>query len=103
MIKDPRLLRVDPTRLKVKNDHGIDTTVFANDQVPVESGAVDELVGMLALRDTVERLATGDPHFFSSAPELTKVAVPRLPQGRRHPYWYRHGHQGLCRAPGYRQ
>src|SRR4051812_20647348 len=75
MTKDPRLVRVDSTRLKVANPQGGDATLFANDQVPVESGAVDELVGMVALRDTVERLAENDPKFFESPPELKKVAV----------------------------
>jgi len=73
--KDPRLVRIDPTRLKVSNPQGVDATLFANEQVPVESAAVDELVGVVALRETVERLAENDPHFFESPPELTKVAV----------------------------
>jgi RNA-splicing ligase RtcB len=53
MVKDPRLVRLDATRLKVHNDQGVDATLFANEQVPVESGAVDELVQMR--RDIVEK------------------------------------------------
>ena len=73
--KDPRLVRIDATRLKVSNPQGVDATLFANEQVPIESTAVDELVGVVALRETVERLAKNDPQFFEAPPELKKVAV----------------------------
>jgi hypothetical protein len=35
MIKDPRLIRLDATRLKIVNDQDVDATLFANEQVPV--------------------------------------------------------------------
>ena len=60
MSHDPRLTRLDATRLKVANDHGVDATLFAREDVPIESAAVDELVGVLALRQTVERIADRD-------------------------------------------
>ena len=75
MRPDPRLTRLDPTRLKVENDRGVDATLFANEQVPVESAAVEELIGVMGLRDTVEQLAENDSQFFEVKPELMKVAV----------------------------
>jgi tRNA-splicing ligase RtcB len=59
----------------VVNDHDVDATLFANERVPVESGAVDELVGMVALRDTVETLAQHDSGYFDAPPSIRKVAV----------------------------
>ena len=75
MAKDPRLVRLDSTRLKVVNRPGVDVTLFANEQVPVESSAVDELVAVTGLRHTVEELAEHDPKFFDRPPEMTKVSV----------------------------
>ncbi len=75
MTKDPRLLRIDSTRLKIINDQDVDATLFANEQVPVESAAVDELIGMVQLRETVEQLAANDARYFDAPPEIKKVAV----------------------------
>jgi tRNA-splicing ligase RtcB len=75
MTKDPRLVRLDANRLSVRNDPGVDATLFANADVPVESGAVDELVGVMGLSDTVGRLAGRDPSYFDGEPSLRKVAV----------------------------
>ncbi|HET6251062.1 MAG TPA: RtcB family protein [Tepidisphaeraceae bacterium] len=74
-MKDSRLIRLDATRLKIANDQNVDATLFANEQVPVESGAVDELVGMIGLADTVDRLAKNDAGFFDRTPEISKIAV----------------------------
>ncbi|MDB5357838.1 MAG: hypothetical protein JWN24_4291 [Phycisphaerales bacterium] len=75
MIKDPRLIRLDATRLKIVNDQHVDATLFVNEQVPVESTAVDELVGLVDLQETTERLAENDPKFFDEPPILKKIAV----------------------------
>ncbi len=61
MPTDPRLSRLDETRVRVNNPHGVETTLFANDQVPVESAAVTELVELLALQDTVRQVAQAAP------------------------------------------
>jgi RNA-splicing ligase RtcB len=42
MTNDPRLVRLDDTRLKVVNNAGVDATLFANEPVPVECSAVDK-------------------------------------------------------------
>lgn len=57
MPHDPRLTRLDATRLRVKNPHGVDAVLFANEQVPVEAAAVTELIEFLDLQKTVERIA----------------------------------------------
>ncbi|MFO0841230.1 MAG: RtcB family protein [Gemmataceae bacterium] len=75
MPNDSRLERLDPTRLRVVNDLGIDATLFADEQVPVEAAAVNELLGMLRLRETVERFADASPGSFDTPPAIDRVAV----------------------------
>src|SRR5947209_5916320 len=75
MPSDPRLSRLDPTRLQVVNDLGIDATLFATEQVPVESAAVNELLDMLQLQKTVERVAEKSPSSFDQPPQIERVAV----------------------------
>jgi len=71
----PRLRRVDDTRLAVDNPHGIDATLFARDDVPVEPAAVDELLSLLDVRDTVTRMAEAQPDAFDDEPAIPRVAV----------------------------
>lgn len=75
MPHDPRLRRIDATRLQVVNDFGVPATLFANEQVPVESSAVDELLNVVAVQRTVQRLAEHDPRYFEATPALRQVAV----------------------------
>jgi tRNA-splicing ligase RtcB (3'-phosphate/5'-hydroxy nucleic acid ligase) len=72
---DNRLERITETQVRVVNLHGVDATVFANREVPIETAAVDELLGMLGLSETVERMAKVDPSGFSTAPAVEKVAI----------------------------
>ena len=75
MPADPRLTRLDAARVRVNNPHGVETTLFANERVPVESGAVTELVELLALRDTVQQVAEAAPDSFDRDPDIVRVAV----------------------------
>jgi len=75
MKADPRLSRIDSCRVAIANRHGIDATLFANTEVPVELAAVDELVTMLDLAETVDRFASLEPESFDVPPEIEKVAV----------------------------
>src|SRR4051794_7939824 len=75
MPSDPRLCRLDATRLRVVNDLGIDATLFATEQVPVESAAVNELLDMLQLQKTVERVAAKSPASFDQPPQIERVAI----------------------------
>jgi tRNA-splicing ligase RtcB len=71
----PHLSRLDDTRLKIDNPHGIDATLFARDDVPIQPAAVDELLGLLEVRTTVERLAEVQPDAFDGIPDIPQVAV----------------------------
>lgn len=72
---DPRLTRTDPNRVRIENPYGIDAVLFANPSVPVEPAAVDELVGMLDISQTVERFASASPESFAEDPRVERVAV----------------------------
>lgn len=75
MFLDNRLTRLDATRVRVNNKYGIDATLFAKEQVPVESAAVTELLELLDLHETVERVAERTPDAFDQPPAITQVAV----------------------------
>ncbi len=75
MALDSRLTRVDATRVQIDNPHGIDAVLFANDQVPVESAAVTELLELLDLQQTVERFADTCPEGFDVPPAIKQVAI----------------------------
>lgn len=75
MANDSRLTRLDPNRLQVNNDYGVNAVLFANDQVPVEGAAVTELIEFLDLQQTVERVAEVSPDSFDEPPAITQVAV----------------------------
>lgn len=72
---DPRLTRLDGSRVQIANPHHIDAVLFANEQVPVESQAVTELLEMLELQQTVERFAECSPESFEQPPCIKQVAV----------------------------
>lgn len=75
MIPDPRLRRLDATRLRVDNPYGIDAVLFANERVPVEAAAVSELLELLTLQETVEQVARAAPGSFDETPAIRQVAV----------------------------
>lgn len=72
---DPRLHRIDATRVRIDNPHGVDATLFANADVPVETAAVDELSTMLDLEATARAFAEHSPECFDREPEVLRVAV----------------------------
>ena len=72
---DSRLHRLDANRLRVVNAQRVETTLFANDDVPIERVAVTELLTMLQLRETVERMADASPESFDGDPVIDRVAV----------------------------
>lgn len=74
-MKDKRLTRLDPTRWRIENPFGVEAALFANDDVPVESSAVQELLELLELQADTQQLSTAVPEYFPVAPELTQVAV----------------------------
>jgi tRNA-splicing ligase RtcB len=75
MPTDSRLERLDANRLRVINAQRVEATLFANEDVPVEKVAVAELLTMLQLRETVERMAETAPESFDTSPSIDRVAV----------------------------
>jgi len=75
MFSDKRLSRISNTTISVSNKYNIDTTIFANDDVPVETAAVDELVKLLDLQDTIDRYYKVSPESFNDYPEIKKVIL----------------------------
>lgn len=71
----PRLTRLDATRFRIDNPHGIDAVLFAGEQVPVETAAVSELLDVLQLQQTVEQFADASPASFEQPPHITQVAI----------------------------
>ena len=81
MPTDSRLERLDANRLRVINAQHVEATLFANEDVPVEKAAVAELLTMLQLRETVERMAETAPESFDTSPSIDRVAVtPDFPK-----------------------
>ena len=64
---DYRLRRLDANRLELPNDRGIPVRIFANDGVPIERAAVDELLGLLELQETIARMLLAAPELFETA------------------------------------
>jgi tRNA-splicing ligase RtcB len=76
--QDPRLVRVDDDWLRLPNRWDIPVDICAGVDVPIEGGAVDEILTVLETADTLERLADTTGH--SSA--ITNVALtPDLHKG----------------------
>ncbi|MEM7134346.1 MAG: RtcB family protein [Chloroflexota bacterium] len=72
---DPRLSRVDKNRVQISNAYDIDATLFANEEVPVDSASVTELIELLELKQTVEQIADCLPGYFDSSPHISNVAL----------------------------
>lgn len=60
--------RVDATRLRIDNPQGVPITLFANDDIPVDAGAVEELLAFVSLQETLDTLA-GIASFWGAPPE----------------------------------
>ena len=72
---DPRLTRLDASRVRIESPHGIDATLFASEAVPVEAAAVDELTSMLDVDRTSREFAAHSPECFDGEPAVVRVAV----------------------------
>jgi tRNA-splicing ligase RtcB len=75
MIIDSRLTRIDKNRISIKSPYGIDATLFANDSVPVDSASITELIKLLELKSTIERVAENSPDSFDHFPKISNVAL----------------------------
>ncbi len=75
MAIDSRLIRIDENRINISNPYGIDAGLFANEDVPVDSSSVTELIELLELKNTVERVAETSPDSFDNSPIISKVVL----------------------------
>jgi tRNA-splicing ligase RtcB len=65
--QDSRLTRVSDYELEFPNRWGIPTRVFANEEIPLERVAVDELESVLQIQETVDRLQEKAPDFLGAS------------------------------------
>ena len=72
---DDRLTRVDAQTLRVNHPSQIPISLFANQHVPLERQALDELWQMLELSETLERWYGVAPDDFARQPQITRVAL----------------------------
>jgi len=75
--QDDRLKRVSSCELGFPNRWGIPTRVFANEEIPLERVAVDELESVLQIQETVDLLRQKSPQFFGpdDDPAVTEVVL----------------------------
>ena len=69
------LIRKNTNVLEPDKDLGFPVRVFANDQVQIERGAVQELDQALTLAKTVDQLNSAHPDWFDAPPRIVDVAV----------------------------
>jgi tRNA-splicing ligase RtcB len=101
MTIDSRLSRIDSNRLSISNPYGIDATLFANEGVPVDSSSVSELVELLELKSTIEKVAENSPGSFDRDPKITHVALtPDFHKGKGIPVGTVLVTQGFYRSAG---
>ena len=76
-ITDQRLERVADQWLRLPNARGIPVEVCAGPGVPVEPAAIDELLALLELSDSLERLAEAAPARFehTGPPRIERVVL----------------------------
>jgi hypothetical protein len=55
-MQDKRLLCMDPSQLRLRIEPELRVRLFANEQVQIESAAVDELLFVLDTQETLGRL-----------------------------------------------
>src|SRR5690349_20704765 len=64
--------RVDETRLTVDNPQGVPVTLFANRDVPVQLDAIEQLLDLVSIQETVEQLV---PFWGNDARSLRRVVL----------------------------
>ncbi len=70
-----KLERIDANVQRLANSYDIDVTLFANERVPVEEAAIEELESMLQLQETVEAFQNDSPASFPDEPRIHRVAL----------------------------
>jgi tRNA-splicing ligase RtcB (3'-phosphate/5'-hydroxy nucleic acid ligase) len=72
---DQRLSRISETSLSVANPFAVPTTIMANEAVPLEKKAVDELLRLLEVQQTLESLQKILPEAYSKEACLEQVVL----------------------------
>lgn len=67
-------IRTSPNTLMIDGVK-VPNRIYANDQVPIESEAVEELVGLLEVQDTADRMYAACPEMFSIKPKVHRVSL----------------------------
>src|ERR1051325_3756921 len=73
--QDDRLKRINGYELEFPNPWGIPTRVFANQEIPLERVAVDELESVLRIQETVELLHKKAPEFLDASARVAEVVL----------------------------
>jgi tRNA-splicing ligase RtcB len=73
--QDPRLVRTDDHWLHLPNRWDVPVEICANTDVPLETGAVDEVLAVLETAGTLRRLAEAMPRLDGPVPRVTRVAL----------------------------
>jgi tRNA-splicing ligase RtcB len=77
--------RVDATRIRIENPQGVPITLFANSGIPVDAGAVEQLLELVSLQETLDSLA-GRGFWDGAAGRVDSIVVtPDFHRGVRHP------------------
>ena len=77
--QDDRLKRVSGCELEFPNRWGIPTRIFANDEIPLERVAVDELESVLQIQETVDLLREKAPEFLGAGNDAAVAEVVLTP------------------------
>lgn len=64
MLIDSRLNRIDKNRVRINNRQNIDAVLFANEDVPIQQTAVDELAQFLEVGDTIRQVFESAPEYY---------------------------------------
>ncbi len=64
MKNNKHLMRLDESRLEVKNEYGVKVLLFTNEEVPIENAAVQELIDMLEIQQTAKNFYKASYNYF---------------------------------------
>ena len=72
---DKSFQRLSESEIQLENSFGVDVKIFANESVPIENTAVEELHEMLELQATIEEFNQRQPESFPESPGILSVAI----------------------------
>ena len=69
------LERQNDVTLNLENSHGLDIQIFANESVPIEAAAVEELSSLVDLQATALQFKDADAEAFAEEPRIEKISL----------------------------